>query len=393
MYAATAVAHAPQALAARLGPRTQVIVDPQTSRLDAALGWSVAQDGDFKPAYRRLFSRYLRKIEERPQPTSWRAATAVERSQLIDNVVEYQFRELERRHNSDLELFGIETLPSAASHLRPTRIMSAYQLVQTPEDLNYQVSLWADSPPTYRGTPIDFVLALSPRMVGHAAAIPGLARATRGRRVWLALPEFRQEARMPRGHVAARHAVRLVRQLSHDSEVALIGASFEVLSLTGRFIRSVAFSPHLSDGRVHKSRGGRSVPVSYVSTVHDWIGYPRLGSVISHAHDAAEFAAWFCDDPSCVAMFDRLGPRAFARRMFSTVSRGSRIVATRESRGLQLEHGVRARTREIETVANVSMHDLAVLLESAARQSPFLEARNRLEGWAMVLRGTERLAA
>ena len=393
MFAAAAVAQSPKALALRIGPKGLFMIDPQTSRLDASLRWALAADGELKPAYHRLFARYLRNLDE-PQPHGhWTPIDGAEREVFIGNVLEYQDREFERRRNADLELFDIEVLPTVRGAIRPERLLGPYLLIDRPEDLHAQLALWSDTPMRYRGRPVDFVLAVHPRMLGHFASLKTLPSAARDRRVWLALPEFRDHARSVKGHLVAQNAIRLGRLVGAESELALFTSSFELASIAAAWSQSVVFSPHLTESRVAKRGGGRSLPVAYVPAVHDWVGYSRVSREILEFGSAAELAAKYCDDPDCLRMFRDLGPRRFAARLFGTRSSGSHVVATAQSWNSQFRHGIRSRVREVDAFANMTMTEAIQELEASAGVTPFRAAARHLQAWAMALRFSEKRAA
>lgn len=391
LLAGTAAMRQPQALAAEVTNALAYAVDPQTARLDPDLGWSLAEDGGFKPSYRDLFAMYQRGLDAPEPETDWVPVTPEERSAFITNVLEFADRQLDRKRNSDLELFGIEVLPAAAGQLRPERFLAPYRLIRTPADLQLQLALWGDTRPTYRGRPVDRVLAVDPRMLGHLAMVRGLRRAAPGR-LWLTIPDFRMRIRQRRADRYAHAAFQLGRSLAADGELALLGAGFELLTLIGRNASAVSFGTHLGDNRSSKTRGGPTPPFGYVEGVHDWVAYDELGTVVAGIETTGRFAEAFCDDPDCVARFSAIGPQAYVAEMFGMVRRGVAWLPSPEARTVQRRHALRARVAEM-SLLDLSMRDLIRRLEGDAAVSPFSAAAQRLGGWAMILRADEHLAA
>lgn len=391
MLAATAAMRQPQALANEVGNALAYAIDPQTARLDPSLGWSLAEDRGFKPSYRELFAMYQRGLDDPRPETDWVPVTPHERRIFIGNVLEFADRQLERKRNSDLELFGIEVLPAVAGQLRPERLLAPYRLIRTPADLQLQLALWADTRRTYRGRPVDRVLAVDPRMLGHLAALRGLRRAAPGR-LWLAVPDFRTRIRQRRGHLVAHAALELGRALAADGDLGLLGPGFELSTLIGRNATAISFGTHLADNRSSKTRGGPTPPFGYVQRVHDWVAFDELANVVSGIESSRDFADAFCDDSACVARFAELGPQAFAAEMFGMVRRRVAWVPTPEARHAQRIHALRARLSEL-ALLDLSVRDLIRRLERDASASPFTAAAQRLVAWAMILRADEDLAA
>jgi hypothetical protein len=317
--------------------------------------------------------------------------TAHERRVYADNTLEFADRQLERQRNSDLELFGIESLPSRLGQVRPERFLAPYRLIRTQADVQLQLALWSDARTTYRGRPVDRVLAVHPRMLAYLANVGGLRRAAAGR-LWLAIPDFRRSVRHPRGQVAAHWAHQVGRTLSADGELGLLGCGFELATLLGRHVAALSFGPHVADNRASKTRGGPTPPFAYVPRVHDWVRFDQLHAAVVRLRTGRDLARVFCADPLCVERFESLGPRRFADMVFGLVRRGRAWFPTTESRRAQREHALRARLAEL-ALLDLSPRDLIRTLEADAAASPFSMAALRLSGWTMILRADEHLAA
>jgi len=391
MLAATAAQRQPQAIASEIGDALAYAVDPQTSRLDPSLGWSLAPDQEFKPSYRELFGMYLRDLDAPNPAVDWVPATSQERRTYSDNTLEFADRQLERKRNPDLELFGIESLPGVAGQLRPERFLTPYRLIRTQADVQLQQELWADSRTTYRGRPVDRVIAVHPRMLAHLANLQGLRRAAPGR-LWLTIPDFRVHVRHHRGHTVAHWAHRIGRALSADGELGLLGCGFELMTLLGRHSAALSFGPHIADSRAMKTRGGPTPPFGYVPRVHDWVAFDKAHDVVAHLSTGRDVRRVYCPDPVCISQFEAVGPARFADAMFGMARRGRVWFPSVPARRAQREHALRARLREL-ALLELSPRDLIRTIENDAAASPFSVAALRLAGWVMILRADEHLAA
>lgn len=388
-----ALAHR-QGLASQIEEVGRLIIDPLTARMDPELGWSVARDGELKPAYRELLQQYLVGIDVGYIGAKWQPGSDAERELFAANVLRFQGLCLDAGLSFERQLFDIDELPTPKRRIAPDELLGPYLLVRERQDLAEQVALYRNTPRQWEGIPVSLVLAVHPPLLRDLALVREMTTLDLdGARIWLALPDFRNSLTHRSGPTIGLRARTIVKALAGRGPVGLLGAGFALSTLASNGVGAIAFGLHIAGDRQRKGSGG-PWPYTYATAVHGWTSYREAAAVVSECRTPHDLAHWFCAEETCVRFFDEVGPREFARRMFSTrPGADATVYADPGARRLQDEHGLRARLFELDLMAGMTRPELARQLAAEARRSPFLRPARELHRWAAIMTMEETLAA
>lgn len=386
-----------QGLGSTIDQATRLLIDPQTSRLDASLGWSAADDGKEKPTYRRLWDEFLSGIPDaRAQAIrtgGLTVATGSEPLVIAENVLSFQTRALDMGRAFDEQLFEIENLPSATRRVAPDALFAPYVLISDITSLATQTMFNRVTPKTWEGRQVDRVIALHPRGLDRDRVVTSLRSTDWGSgRVWIWIPGFRDLVIPRRLGPTVLRLRSLIRTLAERGPVGLLGASFPLCTLISDGITDLAFSPHLETGRLRSGSGG-PLAQSYVTKVHGWVSYDEVETYVRRCSTPAQVTEIFCAEGKCAELVEGVGINEFCALMFSRRETPKGAFAEPSSRKQQDLHALRARLQEVSLVAGLSRVDLVRILSGEARRSPFAGPAAFLSRWAAILRIEELAAA
>jgi hypothetical protein len=367
-----------QTLAAKIKAAAGLIVDPVTWRLDPSLRWMRAGDGGVKPIYRRLVKGFRLPIDDQP----WRERSPDHLERHVWEVLEFQEQHLDTsRFADEAELFP-DMLPPSIGRSRPDRLFGPTILVRSIDTLRDQLLLWSATPSEFRELPVDLVLAITPRLLVDADALALIdAAIPLGRRLWLFVPRFRELLRTRSG-IEVSSAVRTaVRRLAERGPVGLLGPGHHLSMLIKDGVDAIGFGLHLEGGAERKAGGGPALPYAYVTAAHGLAPYGQIADIVRSLEVPDEFAHWVCPEATCVARFESLGARGFAKEMFAVRPTRNGLQATAEAHARQRRHGLRARLWELARIESMDEAELVRVLASEARRTPFERAGADLLSW------------